>query len=168
MKRARVGEEGQALVELAFVIPLVVLFLFGIIDFGLALNQKNSETNVANFAVRQAAVVTSTAQTVTCAGVGYTTLGTWAACEATAAGEPSSTVCVGDFKNVSGSSTVPSSTYTTGDPIKVESSSNFSWLKLIQGHVSGLSSTIGADATMRYEGTLSNQTSTFLSPTCPS
>lgn len=167
MKRARAGEKGQALVELAFVIPLVVLFLFGIIDFGLALNQKNSETNVANIAVREAAVITGTSQTVTCAGTGYTTLGAWANCEATTAGEPASTVCVGDVANAS-SGTPPSNTYTQGDPIEVESTSKFSWLKLINGDVSGLSSTIGANATMRYEGTLSAQTSTFLSPTCPS
>ena len=51
------GEKGQALVELAFVIPLVLLFLFGIIDFGLALNQQNGETNIANIAVREAAIV---------------------------------------------------------------------------------------------------------------
>lgn len=167
MNRVRVGEQGQALVELAFVLPLVVLFLFGIIDFGLALNQKNSETNVANIAVREAAIISSTATTVTCAGNTYSTLGAWANCEATTAGEPASTVCVGDVANAS-SGTPPSSTYNPGDPIEVESTSSFHWLKLITGQVGGLSSTIGANATMRYEGTLSGTTSSFLSPTCSS
>lgn len=163
MNRVRVGEQGQALVELAFVIPLVVLFLFGIIDFGLALNQKNAETNVANVAVREAAVMSSTSATVTCAGTGYTTLGAWANCEATTAGEPVSNVCVGDVKNGT-----PSSTYNPGDPIEVESTSTFHWLKLLSGESGGLTTTIGANATMRYEGTLSGTTSSFLSPTCSS
>ena len=167
MKRAQAGEQGQALVELAFVIPLLLLFLFGIIDFGLALNQKNAETNVANIAVREAAIISSTATTVTCAGKPYSTLGSWANCEATTAGEPASTVCVCDVANAS-SGTPPSSSFNPGDPIEVESTSNFSWLKLIGSQVGGLSSTIGANATMRYEGTLSGTTSSFLSPTCPS
>ena len=38
--------------EFAFVIPLVLMFLFAIIDFGLALNQQNSDTNIANVAVQ--------------------------------------------------------------------------------------------------------------------
>lgn len=155
------AENGQALVELAFVVPLVMLFLFGIIDFGLALNQQNADTNIANIAVREAAVV-GTTTSATCAGNTYTTLGQWSACEAQVTGAPTSTVCVGDISSAS-----PSSTYTTGDPVKVEVSSRFSWLKLVSGQVSNLSSTIGASASMRMEGTLTG-TNPFLSPTCTS
>lgn len=161
MKRVRVGEQGQALVELAFVIPLVLLFLFAIIDFGLALNQQNSETNIANIAVREAAIVNSATFTASCQGTSESTLQAWTKCEAAADGIPTPTVCVADVASGSGSSN-----YTTGDPIKVSVTSSFGWLKLATGQASGLSSSIGASATMRYEGTLSNATSSFLPSAC--
>ncbi len=153
-------EDGQALVELAFVIPVVLLFLFGIIDFGLALNQQNSDTNIANIAVREAAVV-GTTTTALCGTTTETSLGDWAKCESTSIGGPTlSNVCVADTASSS-----PTNTYTTGDPVKVEVTSSFSWLKLITGQVSNLTSVIGANATMRVEGTLTG-TNPFLSPTC--
>jgi Flp pilus assembly protein TadG len=133
-------------VELAFVIPIVLLFLFGIIDFGLALNAQNSDTNVANLAVRVASVI-GTSASEPCNGTAETTLSAWVTCEAAATGAPAPTsICVADT-----SGTTPTSTYTTGDPIEVEVQSNFSWLKLVTSKVAGLSSTIGASATMRLE-----------------
>jgi TadE-like protein len=148
MKRARVGEQGQALVELAFVIPLVLLFLFGIIDFGLALNQQNSDTNLANIAVREAAVV-GTTSSVPCSGTtpAPTNLTAWVTCEAAVTGAPTPTyICVADTASTPGSAD-----YTAGDPIKVEIHSTFNWLKLITNSVSSVNSTIGASATMRLE-----------------
>lgn len=142
-------------------IPLVLLFLFGIIDFGLALNQQNADTNIANVAVREAAVV-GTTTSVTCGTQTETTLGAWAACESQAMGGPAVSACVGD---ISTSTSPMSGTYTTGDPIEVRVTSSFQWLHLITGQVSGLSSTIGSSATMRLEGALTG-TNPFLSPTC--
>ena len=52
IRRVR-GEHGQAMVELAFVMPILLLLLFGIVDFGLALNQQNQDTNIANIAARR-------------------------------------------------------------------------------------------------------------------
>lgn len=159
---SRLAEErGQALVELAFVIPILLLFLFGIIDFGLALNQQNADTNIANVAVREASVV-GTTTTETCGTQTEATLGAWAACESKAMGGPAISACVGD----TATSTAPmSSTYTTGDSIEVKVTSSFGWMKLITGQVSGLSSTVGANATMRMEGSITG-TNPFLSPTC--
>jgi len=159
IKRLR-GENGQALVELAFVLPLVLLFLFGIIDFGLALNTQNEDTNIANIAVREAAVVgTTTTATCTLNGTATTetTLDQWTQCEAQVLGEtPPANVCVYDT-----ATSTTGTTYTTGDPVEVKLSSTFGWLKLITGRVGNLSSTIGADATMRVEGTLTG-TNPFL------
>jgi Flp pilus assembly protein TadG len=150
-------ENGQAIVELAFVLPLVLLFLFGIIDFGLALNNENADTNMANLAARTASVI-GTQTSVSCNGTAETTLALWVTCEAAATGAPTPTsVCVAD---TAGSS--PSSTYASGDPIKVVVKSNFSWLKLLTGQISDLSSTISASATMRMEAAPTNGTSTFL------
>lgn len=161
------AENGQALVEFAFVIPLVLMFLFAIVDFGLALNQQNADTNIANVSVREAAVI-GTTTSVTCAGSSYTTLDAWTKCESTTMGGPTlSSVCVGDIST----STAPaSSAYTVGDPIEVKVTSAFSWLKLVTGKVGNLSSSIGSSATMRLEAYPSATTNPFLTsaPTCTS
>jgi Flp pilus assembly protein TadG len=160
IKRLR-AENGQALVELAFVLPLVLLFLFGIIDFGLALNTQNEDTNIANIAVREAAVL-GTTSTVVCTLNGTPTtehyLADWTKCEAQVLGEAApATVCVYDTAGA----TPSAASYTTGDPVEVSVSSSFGWLKLITGKVGNLSSTIGASATMRVEGTITGA-NTFL------
>jgi Flp pilus assembly protein TadG len=54
-RRAR-AEDGQALVELALVLPLLLLLVFGITQFSLALNSANNETHVASEIARYAAV----------------------------------------------------------------------------------------------------------------
>jgi Flp pilus assembly protein TadG len=153
-------------VEFAFVIPLVLLFLFAIIDFGLAINQQNADTNIANVAVREAAVIGSTTSE-TCSGQSYTTLLTWTECESTAMGGPSLTsVCVGDIAT---STSPSSSSYALGDPIEVKVSSAFSWLKILTGRVGNLSSTITSSATMRLESYPSTGSNSFLTgtPVCP-
>jgi hypothetical protein len=52
----RRGDEGAALVEMAIVVGLLALFLFGIITFGLTLSFQQSLTQAANEAARSAAV----------------------------------------------------------------------------------------------------------------
>ena len=158
IKRFR-GEQGQALVELAFVIPLVLLFLFAIIDFGLALNEQNSDTNIANIAVREAAVFGSaTTNFPTCGGQTKTTLYLWTVCESGALGGPTVTsVCVYDTN-----SSTNGTSYATGDPIEVKVSSPFSWMKLVSGASGGPATSIGANATMREEATLTNTNPAFL------
>jgi hypothetical protein len=49
-------ESGVALVEFALVLPLILLLLFGMIDFGKAFNYWNDETHLANEAARYAVV----------------------------------------------------------------------------------------------------------------
>lgn len=49
-------EDGQALVEFALVLPLLLVILFGIIQFGLAVNSANDETHLANEVARYAVV----------------------------------------------------------------------------------------------------------------
>jgi Flp pilus assembly protein TadG len=50
------GERGAALIEFALILPLVLLLLFGMIDFGKAFNYWNDETHLANEAARYAVV----------------------------------------------------------------------------------------------------------------
>jgi Flp pilus assembly pilin Flp len=53
---AQRGEEGAAAVEFAFLLPLLVLLLFGIIQFGIALNTRIQATNAAREAARTAVI----------------------------------------------------------------------------------------------------------------
>jgi len=53
---------GQALVEMAFILPILLLLVLGIFEFGRAMYTKNSLTNAARAAAR-AAVVTSSITT---------------------------------------------------------------------------------------------------------
>ena len=50
------SEDGQALVEMALVLPVLLVLLFGIIDFGHAVNDWNTENSLANLGARYAAV----------------------------------------------------------------------------------------------------------------
>ena len=77
-------EDGQALVELALVVPLLLFIIFAIIDFGLAINQYNNTTNLANLGARATAVVSTTnSKPGTCSyGTNtYTTLVGYVDCE---------------------------------------------------------------------------------------
>src|SRR5256885_123657 len=56
MARVMVAEEGQALVELALVLPLLLVFVFGIVQFSLASSSANDETHLANEVARYAVV----------------------------------------------------------------------------------------------------------------
>lgn len=167
-KRNLRGEEGQALVELALAIPLLLFVLFAIIDFGLAINQYNDATNLANLGARATAVMsgsntipaTCTYQTST-----YTTLVGYIACEgaqdsgALSKGVAEVTVCA------------PSTTaFNTGDSISVRVHSTFNWLSILTGGIGriggvvGPTSNIDSTATMRMEGTSSTpSSSTWLS-----
>lgn len=50
------GERGQALVEFALVLPLLLLILFAVVDFGKAFNYWTDETHMANQGARLVAV----------------------------------------------------------------------------------------------------------------
>ena len=50
------GQDGAAAVEFALLLPLLVLLLFGIIEFGVAFNTRIQATNAAREAARQAVV----------------------------------------------------------------------------------------------------------------
>jgi hypothetical protein len=50
------GQRGQALVETAIAVPLLLLLVLGIVDFGRAYNYSNDLTHLANEAARYATV----------------------------------------------------------------------------------------------------------------
>jgi Flp pilus assembly protein TadG len=159
MRRLR-AEEGQALVELALVIPLLIFILFAIVDFGEAINQYNDATNLANLGARAAAVASAT--NTDPAGCGTSTsLVSYIQCEGARdnAALANATVCA-------------SGTFTTGGTITVSVSSQFNWLHVLEsgvGDVGGLSlnSTISSQAVMRDEQANSGNPWIDSSPGCP-
>ena len=50
------SSQGQSAVEFAIVLPVILLIVLGILDFGRAYNYKNDETSLANQALRYAEV----------------------------------------------------------------------------------------------------------------
>ena len=56
MKKPFGKEQGTALFELALVLPLLMILLLGMLDFGKAFNSWIDETHLANQAARFAAV----------------------------------------------------------------------------------------------------------------
>src|SRR5437764_3358238 len=52
-------ERGVAMVEFAILLPVLLVIVLGIFDFGMFLNYSNSETHLAEEAVRYAAVDTT-------------------------------------------------------------------------------------------------------------
>jgi len=56
MSRRSHDDSGAALIEFALVLPLLLLLVFGIVDFGRAINYWIDETHLANEAARFAAV----------------------------------------------------------------------------------------------------------------
>jgi hypothetical protein len=54
--RAALDERGQAMVEFALVLVPMLLIVFGIVEFGLAISAQNDETHIANELARYATV----------------------------------------------------------------------------------------------------------------
>lgn len=166
-------ESGQALVELALAVPLLLFVLFGIIDFGLAINQYNNTTNLANLGARATAVLSSSNATPgKCTYTGpsgiattYTTLVGYVDCEGAIEGSLSQT----SVKVCDPNSTA---TITTGDSVSVQVASDFRWLGVLTGGVGriggvvGPSTMVGSAATMRMEGSssVSSSSGTWFGP----
>jgi Flp pilus assembly protein TadG len=56
VRRLRLEERGTALVEFALVAPVLFLLIFGVLDFSLALNAYNQESQLVGLGARAAAV----------------------------------------------------------------------------------------------------------------
>lgn len=59
MRRTRSRDQGASLVEFALVVPILTLFLFAIIQFGLAYDKKQSINSAAREGARTAAIPVS-------------------------------------------------------------------------------------------------------------
>jgi Flp pilus assembly protein TadG len=146
------SEDGQAIVELAFALPILLVVVLGIVDFGRAVNYWNDETHVANLGARFAAVGSwpeKCKETAT-REVPTPTLVAYLKCQAHidspeltegggAAGiQTPVTVCV----------SFPTTKDEVGQPVSVTIKSTYKWLPLLK---IAASSTITGTATMRLE-----------------
>jgi Flp pilus assembly protein TadG len=147
--RLRRDERGQALVELALALPLLLFVVFCIIDFGLAVNTQNSATNIANITARAAAVTGS--NQLVCGTTTETSLINYVNCQTQATAPTLGNACSVTPTDTNGGS------YTSGDSVKITVVYPFSWLGVISGGVNstlrlpGLVTRITQSATMRME-----------------
>jgi Flp pilus assembly protein TadG len=139
-RRRAADERGQATVEMALVSVLLLLLVFGITQFGLALNATNDETQLASVVARYAAVNYNPAS-------GGQSLAAWAKTQA-------------DSTIVSSGGQVcfsfPNGTSNIGDPVQVIVKTTMNWQplyglsRLVGGGIPA-STVIQGKATMRLE-----------------
>ncbi|MGO9792752.1 MAG: TadE/TadG family type IV pilus assembly protein [Solirubrobacteraceae bacterium] len=144
---ARGREDGQALIEFAFVAPLLLVILFAIFDLGQALNYQNDETNLANVVARFATVIGNASSVPACGGATQADAFLFVKCEAQldSAGLANSIgVCVTDETSAG--------SYAASDALQVTLYYPFKFLYIIGSSTITLSSS----ATMMLEASVPN------------
>jgi Flp pilus assembly protein TadG len=131
-------ERGQALVEFALLLPVLLLIIFAIVQFGLSFNAANDQTHIANEVARYATVNESPG--------GAEKLAQWGKKQAytnyTTALNSEGKVCIRFLKTSDGHER------EVGDPVEVEVTSTTKWLPLLN---IGASTVIKGNAVMRLE-----------------
>jgi Flp pilus assembly protein TadG len=140
------NERGAALVEFALVLPLLLLLLFGMLDFGKAFNYWIDETHLANEGARWAVVDKNPG-----AGTLQEYIRQQANTPELRDGGTSSIpspmeVCI----------SFPNGTASVGDPVHVSVSATYNWLPFLGDRIGVTQTTITGSATMRLEATPSN------------
>jgi Flp pilus assembly pilin Flp len=136
-------ERGVALTEFALILPLLMLLLIGMLDFGKAYNYWIDQTHLANEGARWAAVNKNPG------GVAMTLqqyIATKANTDELRDGGTSSVasplgVCIA----------FPNTSSNVGEPVEVRVSTSYAWLPIIGEKISILQTTITGSATMRIE-----------------
>jgi hypothetical protein len=139
-------EAGVALVEFALVLPLLLVILFGMLDFGKAFNYWIDETHLANEGARWAVVNKNP---------GGGTLQEYIQQQA-----DTPELRNGGTSSVPGPLQIcisfPSGSANVGDPVHVTASSTYNWLPLIGNRIGITQTTITGSATMRLEAIPTN------------
>jgi len=132
--RAR-GQAGTAVVEMAAVLPLLILLVLGVLDFGRAMNYFNNATHLANEGARFAVVNSNP-------------------------GAPSQSLqsyilAQGDTNEMRSNSTVcirfPDGTGAIQHPVEVKVKTDFNWLPFFGNYLSFSNVTLTGSAVMRLE-----------------
>jgi Flp pilus assembly protein TadG len=128
-RRRAADANGAALVEFALVLPVVLLVLFGIIQFGLALNSANDETHLANEVARYVTVNQDPSSE---------SLQKWAKRQVDSNALSAQKVCI----------SFPSGA-TVGNPVEVKVYGTIKWLPLLK--LKSASTVVEGKAFMRLE-----------------
>jgi Flp pilus assembly protein TadG len=119
---------------MALVMPMLLLILFAIFDFGQAINTKNTSTHLANLGARFAAVGTVPSGKSLCEYI-------------------RSSAAPSNLQNQLGV-VVTEPSIAVGSQVTVRVTDNYHWLKFVQGSLnSSASSLVAGEATMRLENT---------------
>lgn len=130
--RAARDESGVVAVEFALILPLILLVLFAIIDFGQVFNNLNDANHIAGMGARYAAVDNNPNASGT--------LQAYLRLQAdTQAMKDNINVCI----------SFPNGTSKVGDPVKVRVTSSYTLVPLVGGSSPNLA--LHAEATMRIE-----------------
>jgi len=151
LTRAAAHESGQATVEFALILPVLLFLILAMLDFGKAFNYWIDETHLATSAARwavvnklpQASVAGCATQTIEC--------------------QMKQQADTGELRNGGGSITgsgvtvsfcLPTGTGNVGDPVRATVRSTYHWLNFLTGPfgIGGLANkTLQVTATMRLE-----------------
>lgn len=140
------GEAGVSLVEFALVLPLLLVLLFGMLEFGKAFNYWIDSTHLANAGARWAVVNKNP---------GSGTLQQYVQQQAdtpelrnggTASVPGPLEVCI----------SFPNGSANVGDPVHVRASVTYNWLPFLGTRLGIAQTTITGSATMRLEAQPSN------------
>ena len=145
-------ERGAALVEFALVVPILLVLLMAMLDFGKAFNYWIDETQLASSGARWAVVNAGPGQCPD--GTTATSLVAYIQCQAdtkelrsggtNSVANPAK-VCI-SFPPVAGHSAP-----LVGDPVRVTVSVSYRWLPIIGQRISRVATTIKGESTMRLE-----------------
>ena len=142
----------MALVEFALVVPVLLVLLLAMLDFGKAFNYWIDETQLASSGARWAVVNASPGQCPD--GTTATSLQAYIQCQAdtqelrnggTNSVVNKAKVCI-SFPPVSGHSSP-----LVGDPVRVTVAVGYTWLPLISQRINIAATTISGSSTMRLE-----------------
>jgi Flp pilus assembly protein TadG len=155
------SSRGTALVELALVLPLVMILLLGMLDFGKAFNSWIDETHLANVGARLAAVNypvagCSNANTNICLAqyiqqnADTSELKSGRASDSYAPAQNAAQVCISYPSNTANS---PATQGLIGDPVQVTVAVDYKWFNYVKTRLNlPLGTTrITGKATMRLE-----------------
>jgi Flp pilus assembly protein TadG len=141
--------KGQALIEMAIVIPLLLLLVLGIFEFGRAMYIKNTLTHAARSGARTAAVTPNLAPDTTYTGCSSTNAVVQTACQNLYSGINKNNVSILVQAFSPGSTTPKGSSAISGDSVKV--TVTVSGFTSVVPKIVPVPTTLSGDTAMRYE-----------------
>jgi Flp pilus assembly protein TadG len=148
-RRSLRDESGVALTEFALVLPLLLVLLLGMLDFGTAFNTWIDQTHLSNEGARWAVVNKNPGSSGTLQDYIRSQADSDQLRNGGTASMPDPmqvTICF------------PNGTSNVGDPVEVKTSVTYNWLPFIGDRLSAAQTTIEASSRMRLEALPTNYT----------